>query len=169
MGTGGAAGGEADAAPPPPDSESPDAGVAADGGEVAAMTLPAAKEPPAPIGDGWIEIFPTYKMDQPPGQVRHTITDGELHLWLFNNDASTYPGRDSGPRSELHIRNNYSTGQAQYQADIKIDTNCSGVSVMQVFGGSRTATGFMPSSPATTSPTTRARPSSPTSGGAGSG
>jgi hypothetical protein len=107
------------------------------------MPLPPASEPAAPIGEGWTEIFPVYKMDQPPGQIRHTVTDGEFHLWLFNNDASTYPGRDSGPRSELHIRNNYTTGQAQFQADIKIDPNCSGVSVMQVFGGSRTATGFM--------------------------
>jgi hypothetical protein len=104
---------------------------------------PAAPGSPEPIGAGWTEVFPSYKMDQPPGQVRYTLENGEFHLWLFNNDASTYPGRDSGPRSELHIRNNYSTGQAQYQADIKIDNNCSGVSLMQVFGGSRTATGFM--------------------------
>jgi hypothetical protein len=142
-----------DAAVPAPDaSESPpDAGGTADDAGAGAgvdgginKPLPAAKEPLVPpIGDGWTEIFPVYKMDQPPGQNRHEIVDGEFHLWLFNSDASTYPGRDSGPRSELHIRNNYSTGQAQYQADIKLDPNCSGVSVMQVFGGSRTATGFM--------------------------
>ena len=139
-----------DAAPTQADAAVEDAGTTdpADGGVAegdggATMTLPVAKEPAMPIGEGWKEIFPTYKMDQPPGQVRHTITDGEFHLWLFNNDASTFPGRDSGPRSELHIRNNYSTGQAQYQADIKIDPNCSGASVMQVFGGSSTATGFM--------------------------
>jgi hypothetical protein len=146
--TGGSGGGSPDAmAVVPADAAGEDAGVpiVADAGNAgdAGMTLPMALEPAKPIGEGWIEIFPTYKMDQPPGQNRHTITDGEFHLWLFNNDASTYPGRDSGPRSELHIRNNYSSGQAQYQADIKIDTNCSGVSVMQVFGGSSTATGFM--------------------------
>jgi hypothetical protein len=107
------------------------------------MTLPPAPGAPDPIGSGWTEISPAYKVDQPPGQNRYTLTGNEFHFWLFNNDASTYPGRDSGPRSELHIRNNYTTGQAQYQADIKIDANCSGVSTMQIFGGSQTATGFM--------------------------
>jgi hypothetical protein len=108
------------------------------------MTLPAPRDPPVPpIGDGWKELFPVYKVDQPPGQSRYTLTDGEFHMWLFNTDASTFPGRDSGPRSELHIINNYTTGQAQYQADIKIDPNCSGASIMQVFGGSSSATSFM--------------------------
>jgi hypothetical protein len=90
-----------------------------------------------------MEVFTTFKMDQPPGQVRYTLTDGEFHLWLMNDDLSTYPGRDSGPRSELRIHNNYTSGQAQYQADIKIDPNCSGASVMQIFGGSSSATSFM--------------------------
>jgi hypothetical protein len=139
--TGGTGGLEADAGEPPADAqdEPADAG-SSDGG----MTLPAPKDPPvAPIGDGWKELTPTYKVDQPPGQSRYTLTDGEFHMWLFNTDASTFPGRDSGPRSELHILNNYSTGQAQYQADIKIDPNCSGASVMQIFGGSSSSTGFM--------------------------
>jgi hypothetical protein len=131
-------GGSPDAAP------AGDAAPAADGAPAGDKILPpAAPGSPDPIGSGWTEIFPAYKMDQPPGQVRYTLTDGEFHLWLFNTDASTYPGRDSGPRSELHIRNNYSTGQAQYQADIKIDPNCSGVSLMQVFGGASSATSFM--------------------------
>jgi hypothetical protein len=147
--TTGGTGGTADAAVVPdageaPDADDPpaDAGSATD--DAAAMTLPGPKDPAIPpIGDGWKELFPTYKVDQPPGQSRYTLTDGEFHMWLFNTDASTYPGRDSGPRSELHIRNNYTTGQAQYQADIKIDPNCSGASVMQVFGGSSSATSFM--------------------------
>lgn len=146
-GAGGAGGAEvpADAGAQPADAGdvSPDAGAARDGG-TSSMALPPLKDPPVPpIGDGWMELFPVYKVDQPPGQSRYTLTDGEFHMWLFNTDASTFPGRDSGPRSEIHIINNYTTGQAQYQADIKIDPNCSGASVMQVFGGSSSATSFM--------------------------
>jgi hypothetical protein len=124
----------ADAGPPATDDPPTDGGVHLPG-------VPAGD--PGPIGAGWTEIFPVYKVDQPPGQIRYTLSGTEFHFWLFNNDMSTFPGRDSGPRSELHIINNYMTGQAQFQADIKIDANCSRASIMQIFGGSRTATGFM--------------------------
>jgi hypothetical protein len=108
--------------------------------------VPLPKVPaddPGPIGSGWTETFPVYKVDHPPGQVRYTLEETEFHLWLFNTDMSTFPGHDSGPRSEIHILNNYTTGQAQYQADIKIVAGCSRASIMQVFGGSTSSTSFM--------------------------
>jgi len=148
VGAGGTGGSEApdagDRADLAADAPSPPADAPGRDGGSTSMALPPLKDPPvAPIGDGWQELFPNYKVDQPPGQMRYTLMDGEFHMWLFNTDASTFPGRDSGPRSELHIINNYTAGQAQYQADIKIDPNCSGASIMQVFGGSSSATSFM--------------------------
>jgi hypothetical protein len=97
----------------------------------------------SPIGTGWTEIFPTYSVDNPPGQVRYTVTGDEIHYWLFNTDMSTYPGQDAGPRSEFHWHNDYTTGQAQFQADLMIDQNCARACVMQIFGAPGRATAFM--------------------------
>jgi hypothetical protein len=95
------------------------------------------------VGAGWTEIFPVYKVDQPPGQSRYTLTGTEFHFWLFNNDVSTFPGGTSGPRSELHIINSYTTGQAQYQADIKIDQQLLARLDHADLRGSSSSTGFM--------------------------
>lgn len=96
-----------------------------------------------PIGSGWTEIFPKTQLDQPPGKVRHTLTNGEHHFWVLSTDPSTYPGRDSGPRSELRFFNDYTTGQAQFEADIKVANGCSHASIMQIFGAPDRATAFM--------------------------
>lgn len=96
-----------------------------------------------PIGSGWTEVFPQLSYDQPPGQTRHTLINGEHHFWLFNTDESTFPGRDAGPRSEMHIHNDYTSGQAQFQADIKIMRGCAHASIMQIFGAENRATAFM--------------------------
>ena len=96
-----------------------------------------------PIGSGWTEFHPGTQLDQPPGKVRHTLTNGEHHMWLLPSDPHTYPGRDSGPRSELRFFNDYTSGQAQFQADIKVLSGCSTASIMQVFGASGRATAFM--------------------------
>ena len=97
----------------------------------------------APIGSGWTEIFPKTQLDQPPGLVRHTVTNGVHHMWVLSTDPSKYPGRDSGPRSELRFFNDYTSGQAQFQADIEVKSGCSRASIMQVFGASGRATAFM--------------------------
>jgi hypothetical protein len=137
-----------DASAPAPDADRADASPGSDAAAsmdgVVGKTLPPPEAGgPGPIGDGWTEIMPTYSIDQPPGQVRYTLTGSEFHFWVMNSDMSTFPGRDSGPRSEVHIHNNYTTGQAQYQADIKIDHDCAHASIMQVFGGMTSATSFM--------------------------
>lgn len=102
-----------------------------------------AQAAPDPIGPGWTEIFPKSKLDQPPGKNRHELINGEHHMWVLNTDPSTYPGRDSGPRSEFRFYNDYKTGQAQFQADIKIKSGCSRASVMQIFGATTQSTAFM--------------------------
>jgi hypothetical protein len=120
-----------------------DEGAPADGQSMTIPPTPDGGVGPSPVGTGWTEIFPTYKVDQPPGQTRYTLTGDEFHFWLFNTDLSTYPGHDSGPRSELRWYNDYTTGQAQFQGDILINHNCAHASVMQIFGGSTGTTAFM--------------------------
>jgi hypothetical protein len=99
--------------------------------------------PGGAIGSGWTEIFPTYHVDQPPGQTRHSVNGGEHHFWIYSADKSTFPGHDSGPRSELRFNNDYSSGQAQFEADIKVVSGAFNPCVMQIWGAATQATTFM--------------------------
>ena len=96
-----------------------------------------------PIGSGWTEVDAAYSLHQPPGKARHTLTDGEHHFWLYDTDPSTFPGQDSGPRSELRFHNEYTSGDAQFEADIKVKSGTYRTCVMQIFGGAGWATAFM--------------------------
>ncbi|MFI6742980.1 hypothetical protein ACIBI9_59670 [Nonomuraea sp. NPDC050451] len=77
-------------------------------------------------------------MYRPPDRTRHTYDagTGEHHFWLCSPDSSTFPGQDSGPRSELRFPNDYTSGRAQFECDIKVAAGAHNVRVMQVFGGS---------------------------------
>ena len=112
-------------------------------GGAAAGLMPWGSAQADPIGSGWTEIFPSYSLHQPPGRTRHTLTGGEHHFWLYATDPSTFPGQDSGPRSELRFHNDYTGGSAQFEADIRISSGTFKPCVMQIFGGATWATAFM--------------------------
>jgi hypothetical protein len=58
---------------------------------------------------------------------------GELHLWVLDTDLSTFPGQDSGPRSEVRVRNEHDAGSTQFQADVKVAPGADRVGIWQVF------------------------------------
>jgi len=131
----------ADAERPPIDTAPRDSAGGLDAGKAPNNALPPG---PAPIGSGWIEVFPKHTVDFPPnGETRYTEANGKFHMWLFNTDPSTFPGRDAGPRSEVNWHNAYTSGQAQFQGDFYIDHNCAHASVMQIFGATGHSTAAM--------------------------
>jgi len=99
----------------------------------------------SPIGSGWTEINPGYTVHQPPDRTRHTYDSatGEHHFWLYDTDPSTFPGQDSGPRSELRFRNDYTSGQAQFECDMMVRSSAFRLCLMQVFGAATQSTAFM--------------------------
>src|SRR6185437_2920060 len=119
-----------------------------DTGEPSDVSPPPMKNPfppgPAPVGDGWTEVAGVgHLVDHPPNQTRYTEDNGKFHMWLFNDDMSTFPGRDAGPRSEVHWQYNFSSGQAQFQGDFLIANGCAHASVMQIFGATGRSTTAM--------------------------
>src|SRR3954463_467523 len=85
----------------------------------ASLTLPSADA--AVIGSGWKSVSADYSLNVPPGQTRHSVdSDGVHHFWVYDTDPSTFPGRDSGPRSELRFHNNYTSGSSQFECDMLI-------------------------------------------------
>ncbi|ADI04051.1 hypothetical protein SBI_00930 [Streptomyces bingchenggensis BCW-1] len=120
-------------------------GAAATGLGLTGWGLTAAPAEAAPIGSGWTEIDPGYTVHQPPDRTRHEYNSstGEHHFWLYDTDPSTFPGQDSGPRSELRFKNDYTSGQAQFECDMRVKSSAYNVCVMQVFGAETQATAFM--------------------------
>jgi hypothetical protein len=133
----------ADASKPMTDAAPRDSSGGTEGGKGGPANNPFPPGP-APVGSGWMEVFPKHTVDFPPnGQTRYTEDNGKFHMWLLNTDPSTFPGRDAGPRSEVNWHNAYTSGQAQFQGDFYIDHNCAHASVMQIFGATGRSTAAM--------------------------
>ncbi|MFF0204640.1 carbohydrate-binding protein [Streptomyces sp. NPDC005017] len=98
----------------------------------------------APIGSGWTEVSADYKVHQPTGLTRHTVDGTGLHhFWLYDTDPVLWPDSSSGPRSELRFVDEYTSGSAQFECDMKIAAGAHRVCVQQVFGAASAATAFM--------------------------
>jgi len=91
----------------------------------------------AQLGSNWTEYFPDFDYHVPPNAdgygERYTYEDGVFHLWVKDTDLSTFPGQDSGPRSEVRVRNEYTEGYTQFQADFKVGSGADKVGIWQVF------------------------------------
>src|SRR5262245_16500976 len=98
----------------------------------------------AQIGSGWTQHFPSKNHDVADGiGTRYTNSGGVEHLWLFSSDPSAFPGQDSGPRSELRVLNDYTSGSRQFQADFNVESGSTNCTIFQIFGAVGRATSIM--------------------------
>ncbi|SRR5581483_278733 len=98
----------------------------------------------AQIGSGWTQYFPskTYNSGMSQSQ-RYSISGNVEHFWTYNTDTDEFPGEDSGPRSEWHVNNSYTTGSEQFQGDLNPESGSTSYTCMQIFGGTSSATSIM--------------------------
>src|ERR1051325_11344633 len=98
----------------------------------------------AQIGSGWTQYFPskTYNSGEPQSS-RYSISGNVEHFWVHSTDTDEFPGNDSGPRSEWHVNNSYSTGSEQFQGDLNPESGSTSYTCLQIFGGVNTATSIM--------------------------
>jgi hypothetical protein len=163
-GAGGASGGEAGSA----GAAGPDAASGAGGGGVEPPDAAADASPPA--GDapgtdaaaadasmaswsaltaGWTLRPFTFALHKPYDLAesdRHTYDPAtDTHtFWTLRGDKPHQPPPNStGARSELRMRNDYTSGNHQFEADVYVVSGTTGACVMQVFGGVTNATSLM--------------------------
>jgi hypothetical protein len=100
----------------------------------------------AQIGSGWSSYSPSSKI--------HISVNGELQIFNYSNSVSTPGGtytnsggietfhmkNSSCNRVERRMENNYTSGQRQFQGEVRVSSPSNGQSVMQVFGGVTNAT-----------------------------
>ena len=127
----------ADASPPASDARGPDA--AAD----------ASMAPWSALTAGWTLRPFTFALHKPYDLAesdRHSFNPAtDTHtFWTLRGDKSHQPPPNStGARSELRMRNDYTSGNHQFEADVYVVSGTTGACVMQVFGGVTNATSLM--------------------------
>jgi hypothetical protein len=91
----------------------------------------------AQLGTGWTEYQTKWYYDVPPNASaygdRYTYQNGVFHLWVKGTDQSTFPGRDSGPRSVVRVQNEYASGDHQFEADVMVVAGSEKVGTWQLF------------------------------------
>lgn len=96
--------------------------------------------------NGWTQTSYTYNLQTPwdlSQSSRYSYSGGEHRFWIYPGDACQYQGCSTGPRSELRMNNNYTSGKHQFEGDVYIVSGSAGTDIMQVFGGSTHATAIM--------------------------
>lgn len=95
---------------------------------------------------GWTQSSYTYNIQTPwdlSQSSRYSYSGGEHRFWIYSGDECQYQGCSTGPRSELRMKNNYTSGRHQFEGDVYIVSGSAGTDIMQVFGGSTHATALM--------------------------
>ncbi|CDW89414.1 UNKNOWN [Stylonychia lemnae] len=96
---------------------------------------------------GWKKVAFDYEIQQPYDKQqseRYSFKDGVHDLWVFSNDKPHSPSSHTDPRTEIRIKNDYTHGWHQFEADFYVPSGTSGVNLMQIFGGGGSAaTSFM--------------------------
>lgn len=95
---------------------------------------------------GWTQTSYTYNIQTPwnlSQSARYSYSGGEHRFWIYPGDACQYEGCSTGPRSELRMNNNYTSGKHQFEGDVYIVSGSAGTDIMQVFGGATNATAIM--------------------------
>lgn len=67
---------------------------------------------------------------------RHTVKDGVHDFVVHKTDQTFRKGSPTLPRTEMRIENDYTSGSHMFEADVYVPSGTSGVSIMQIFGGS---------------------------------
>jgi hypothetical protein len=130
---------------PAEDDAGPGDGAANDGGIPAPDAAPAT---PGPLTMGWTEKPFTFAIHKPydldvADRYRFDPATGVHTLFVLKSDKAHQPGNTTAPRTEIRLRNDYLSGNHQFEADVMVVAGTDGPSVMQVFGGQIHATAFM--------------------------
>ncbi|CAI9109102.1 OLC1v1008857C1 [Oldenlandia corymbosa var. corymbosa] len=107
----------------------------------AAMADPTDGFTQVPISQSNFQVQYPYDVSQSD---RYSFVNGVHKFWVYSTDKPFSPSSTTKPRTEIRITGyDYSSGTWQFEGNMYIPSGTSGVSVMQVFGGSSAATTAM--------------------------
>lgn len=90
-------------------------------------------------GTGWEEYDFDYYVQKPwnvdlDERYKCDSTTGEHTLWVFKDDEPFKQGDHTSPRCEIRIRNDYTEGNHQFEADYYVTNGSYNSIIMQIFG-----------------------------------
>ncbi|XP_058765847.1 citrate-binding protein-like [Vicia villosa] len=91
-----------------------------------------------PLGNSNFQIQKPYDVSV---NERYSFSNGVHKFWIYPTDKPFMSGSNTQPRTEIRITGyDYTSGVWQFEGSGYVPSGTSGVCVMQVFGGSSTAT-----------------------------
>jgi hypothetical protein len=116
----------------------------------AVSTSPTPTPTPTPTTPttGWTQKSFSYSIQKPynlavSDRYRFDSATNTHYFWVYATDQPHYQGSPTEPRTEMRIKNDYTSGNHQFEADVYVVSGTHDTSVMQVFGGSTKATSIM--------------------------
>eukprot|EP00128_Syssomonas_multiformis_P003853 Colp12_sorted_trinity150504_noHs@18896 len=89
--------------------------------------------------EGWTEQPLLYTIQKPydvPLEQRYTFHDGIHEFKVLSTDKPYSASSPTEPRTEMRMKNDYTGGNHQFSGEVFVEGNTTGVSIMQIFGGS---------------------------------
>lgn len=108
----------------------------------AALTLPqspltgaATAAPAADPTDGWTRTSFTYSWQKPWNldlSERHSHSGGIHRMWVYSTDEPFEQGNTTDPRTEMRWKNDYTTGDRMWDADVYLPAGTDRASFVQI-------------------------------------
>ncbi|WBB59181.1 cinnamyl alcohol dehydrogenase [Streptomyces sp. WMMC500] len=97
---------------------------------------------------GWTQTPFDFTVQKPwdlPVSQRYSSSGGEHRLWVYDTDKPHTQSSNTDPRTEMRWRQEYSSGQHMWDADVYVPSGTNGATVMQILR----VRGGAPGTPAT--------------------
>lgn len=108
------------------------------GGAAWAMTSPASSSAAASVAsptDGWSKTAFTYGMQKPWDldlADRYSNSGGVHRMWVYDTDEPMSQGSSTDPRTEMRWRQEYTSGQHMWDADVYLPSGPNGATFVQI-------------------------------------
>ncbi|WP_200307245.1 polysaccharide lyase family 7 protein [Streptomyces adelaidensis] len=120
------------------------AGLLAGGAALTLQPAPlagaATASPLADPTDGWTKTAFTYSWQKPWNldlSDRHSYSGGVHRMWVYATDEPFEEGNSTDPRTEMRWKNDYTTGDRMWDADVYLPSGTDGASFVQILRTAR--------------------------------
>ncbi|WP_137814237.1 polysaccharide lyase family 7 protein [Gandjariella thermophila] len=105
------------------------------GGTTAAQAAATTATPQAAPTAGLTRYTDDYTVQHPydlPTSARFSISDGVYNTWILKGDKPHTPTSNTGPRTEMRWKTNWTSGEHMWEADVLIDPGTEHTCIMQI-------------------------------------
>jgi hypothetical protein len=105
------------------------------GGAVGALVPSTSSAAAASPTDGWSRTSFTYSLQKPwnlAASDRYSYSGGVHRMWVYSTDEPMSQGSSTDPRTELRWKQEYTSGQHMWDADVYLPSGTNGATFVQI-------------------------------------